>query len=94
MTGAVASRPIDEANAGIPSPESLIACARAMIPTLRERARACTIAHDVPKETVAGMKAGGFFRVLRRFLRVLCRPMCGCLQPEHQLISSRSIIAK
>ena len=65
MTGAVASRPIDEANADIPSPESLIAKAKAMIPVLRERARACTIAHDVPKETVAEMKAAGFFRVLQ-----------------------------
>lgn len=65
MTGAVASRPIDEANAAIPSPESLIAKAKAMIPVLRERARACTLARDVPPETVAEMKAAGFFRVLQ-----------------------------
>lgn len=48
-----------------PSSEELIARARAMIPTLRERARACVKAGDVPKETVAEMKAAGFFRVLQ-----------------------------
>ncbi|QGP81291.1 flavin-dependent monooxygenase [Sphingobium sp. CAP-1] len=49
----------------IPSPEILVERARAMIPVLRERARACTRAGDVPAESVAEMKAAGFFRVLQ-----------------------------
>jgi len=49
----------------VPSPESLVERARAMIPVLRERARACTKAGDVSVETVAEMKAAGFFRVLQ-----------------------------
>lgn len=65
MTGAVASQPIGEADAGVPSAESLIARARAMIPVLRERARACTLAHDVSKESVAEMQEAGFFRILQ-----------------------------
>jgi len=64
MTGAAASRPIGKDEA-IPSAETLIARAKAMIPVLRERARACTLARDVPPETVAEMKAAGFFRVLQ-----------------------------
>lgn len=65
MTGAAATQTIGEAGVEIPSAESLIARAKAMIPVLRERARACTIGHDVPVETVAEMKAAGFFRVLQ-----------------------------
>ncbi|HKT77284.1 MAG TPA: acyl-CoA dehydrogenase family protein [Sphingobium sp.] len=65
MTGATASRPIGAAETQVPSPESLIERARAMIPVLRERARACTAAHDVPAESVAEMKAAGFFRILQ-----------------------------
>lgn len=49
----------------IPTPELLIERARAMIPVLRERARACTKAGNVPVETVAEMKEAGFFRVLQ-----------------------------
>ncbi|WP_255326557.1 acyl-CoA dehydrogenase family protein [Sphingobium sp. EM0848] len=64
MTGAIA-RPSGEADAGVPSAESLIAKAKAMIPILRERARACTLGHDVPKESVEEMKEAGFFRILQ-----------------------------
>ncbi|WP_240334379.1 acyl-CoA dehydrogenase family protein [Sphingobium estronivorans] len=64
MTGAIA-RPTGEADAGVPSAESLIAKAKAMIPVLRERARACALGNDVPKETVAEMKEAGFFRILQ-----------------------------
>ena len=64
MTGAAATRPIGK-DEELPSAETLIARAKAMIPVLRTRARACTIAHDVPPETVAEMKAAGFFRVLQ-----------------------------
>ncbi|MCP1471737.1 3-hydroxy-9,10-secoandrosta-1,3,5(10)-triene-9,17-dione monooxygenase [Sphingobium sp. OAS761] len=65
MTGAVATKSIGIAEEAIPSPETLIERARAMIPVLRERARACTLAHNVPDETVSEMKAAGFFRVLQ-----------------------------
>ena len=65
MTGAMASPMAGTAEALLPSPDSLIERARAMIPVLRERARGCTRAGDVPVETVAEMKAAGFFRVLQ-----------------------------
>lgn len=53
------------ANESIPTPEELVARARAMIPALKQRARACTAARNVPAETVAEMQAAGFFRVLQ-----------------------------
>ncbi|EQB14253.1 flavin-dependent monooxygenase oxygenase subunit [Sphingobium quisquiliarum P25] len=65
MTGAAATQIVNETGGQIPTAEALIERARAMIPTLRERARACTLAHNVPAETVAEMKAAGFFRVLQ-----------------------------
>ncbi len=65
MTGARASQLTGIAEAVVPSAESLVERARAMIPVLRERARACTKAGDVSVETVAEMKAAGFFRVLQ-----------------------------
>ncbi|WOK37443.1 acyl-CoA dehydrogenase family protein [Sphingomonas sp. C3-2] len=48
-----------------PTAEELIERARAMIPTLRQRARQTTLNGDVPAETVAEMKEAGFFRVLQ-----------------------------
>ncbi len=36
-----------------------------MIPALKERAKACTAARNVPAETVAEMQAAGFFKVLQ-----------------------------
>lgn len=65
MSGAAATRPIDQSSGSIPSPEDLIASARAMVPALQARAAECTRAHNVPAETVAAMKAAGFFRVLQ-----------------------------
>ncbi|EZP74152.1 Flavin-dependent monooxygenase oxygenase subunit [Sphingomonas paucimobilis] len=65
MTGAAATQIVNETGGQIPTAEALIERARAMIPALRERARACTLAHNVPAETVAEMKAAGFFRVLQ-----------------------------
>lgn len=53
------------ANDAVPSPEQLVARARAMVPALKARARACTAARNVPAETVAEMRAAGFFRVLQ-----------------------------
>lgn len=46
-------------------PETMIARARAMIPVLKERARDCIKAGDVPVETIAEMTEAGFFRVLQ-----------------------------
>lgn len=51
--------------APVPSHQELVARARAMIPRLKERAKACTAAHNVPAETVAEMQEAGFFRVLQ-----------------------------
>lgn len=65
MTGAAANISIAGSASVAPSAESLIASARAMIPALRERARACALAHVVPDETIAEMTAAGFFRILQ-----------------------------
>jgi 3-hydroxy-9,10-secoandrosta-1,3,5(10)-triene-9,17-dione monooxygenase len=54
-----------EPGTAIPSPQVLIDRARAMIPVLRERARACTRNRNVPAETVAEMQQAGFFRILQ-----------------------------
>lgn len=62
MTDAAAS---GTATSAIPTPAILVERARAMIPTLRERARQTTLNYDVPVETVAEMKEAGFFRVLQ-----------------------------
>ena len=47
------------------SPEVLVQRARDMVPTLKERAKACEEARKVPDETVAEMQAAGFFEVLK-----------------------------
>jgi 3-hydroxy-9,10-secoandrosta-1,3,5(10)-triene-9,17-dione monooxygenase len=65
MNLAVASPSFRHEPATVPSPETLVERARSMIPTLRERARSCVKSHDVPTETIAEMKAAGFFRVLQ-----------------------------
>jgi 3-hydroxy-9,10-secoandrosta-1,3,5(10)-triene-9,17-dione monooxygenase len=52
-------------NAPIPTGDELVARARAMIPVLKERAKACTAARNVPADTVAEMQAAGFFKVLQ-----------------------------
>ena len=49
----------------IPSPDELIARARAMIPALKARARACVAARDVSVETMAEFHEAGFFRILQ-----------------------------
>ena len=48
-----------------PSPEVLVERARAMIPALRERARACIADREIPEETIAEMQEAGFFRILQ-----------------------------
>ena len=54
-----------DADAGLPSADELVARARAMIPVLKARARACIAARDIPAETIAEMQDSGFFRILQ-----------------------------
>jgi 3-hydroxy-9,10-secoandrosta-1,3,5(10)-triene-9,17-dione monooxygenase len=49
----------------IPSPETLIARAGAMIPVLKSRAARTTAERCVPTETIAEMQEAGFFRILQ-----------------------------
>jgi 3-hydroxy-9,10-secoandrosta-1,3,5(10)-triene-9,17-dione monooxygenase len=49
----------------IPTPQELVERARAMVPKLKSRAKACTAARNVPAETIAEMKEAGFFRILQ-----------------------------
>lgn len=49
----------------IPSHDELVARARAMIPALKARAKKCVADRDVSVETIAEMKAAGFFRILQ-----------------------------
>jgi 3-hydroxy-9,10-secoandrosta-1,3,5(10)-triene-9,17-dione monooxygenase len=48
-----------------PSAAELLERARAMVPVLKERAKACTRARNVSAETIAEMKEAGFFRILQ-----------------------------
>ncbi|MEO0057902.1 MAG: hypothetical protein RIT17_1375, partial [Pseudomonadota bacterium] len=48
-----------------PSAAELLERARAMVPVLKERAKACTRARNVSAETIADMKEAGFFRILQ-----------------------------
>ncbi|MEY2925893.1 MAG: hypothetical protein RL367_370, partial [Pseudomonadota bacterium] len=49
----------------IPSANDLVDRARAMIPTLKARARQCVADRNVPAETIAEMQEAGFFRILQ-----------------------------
>ena len=49
----------------IPTHEELVDRARAMIPTLKSRAKKCTADRNVPEETIAEMKEAGFFKILQ-----------------------------
>lgn len=49
----------------VPTPEELVDRARAMIPTLKARARKCTKDGNVSVETIAEMQEAGFFRILQ-----------------------------
>jgi 3-hydroxy-9,10-secoandrosta-1,3,5(10)-triene-9,17-dione monooxygenase len=49
----------------IPTPDELVARARAMIPALQQRAEAAEAARRIPDETIADMQAAGFFRILQ-----------------------------
>ena len=60
---------IKSTSGDIPTAEELVDRARAMIPTLKERAKRCIAERDIPEETIAEMQEAGFFRILqpRRF---------------------------
>lgn len=49
----------------VPTHDELVKRARAMIPTLKARAKQCIADRNVPKETIAEMQAAGFFRILQ-----------------------------
>jgi 3-hydroxy-9,10-secoandrosta-1,3,5(10)-triene-9,17-dione monooxygenase len=65
MSGTVTALRPQGAGSDIPSAETLIDRARAMLPALRERAAACVKAGNVSDETIAEMKQAGFFRILQ-----------------------------
>lgn len=48
-----------------PTRDELVARARAMIPTLKARAKQCVADRNVPAETIAELKDAGFFRILQ-----------------------------
>lgn len=62
MASAAQNRPAEVA---IPTAEELVARARAMVPVLKERARECVANRDVSEQTIAEMKAAGFFKILQ-----------------------------
>jgi len=49
----------------VPTVQELVDRARAMIPTLKSRAKQCTAARNVPAETIAEMQKAGFFKILQ-----------------------------
>jgi 3-hydroxy-9,10-secoandrosta-1,3,5(10)-triene-9,17-dione monooxygenase len=51
--------------ANIPSPDTLIGRARAMLPALKSRAESATQKRAIPAETIREMQDAGFFRVLQ-----------------------------
>jgi 3-hydroxy-9,10-secoandrosta-1,3,5(10)-triene-9,17-dione monooxygenase len=55
----------DNATTSIPTSEEIVARARAMIPTLAERAEQGARERRLPKETIADMQRAGLFRVLQ-----------------------------
>jgi 3-hydroxy-9,10-secoandrosta-1,3,5(10)-triene-9,17-dione monooxygenase len=48
-----------------PTRDELVARARAMIPTLKARAKQCVVDRNVPAETIAEFKEAGFFKILQ-----------------------------
>ncbi|MFM6950635.1 MAG: acyl-CoA dehydrogenase family protein [Chakrabartia sp.] len=61
---ATAALQTEQANS-VPTSDELIARARAMIPTLKARARQCVKDRNVPSETIAEMQAAGFFKIVQ-----------------------------
>lgn len=48
-----------------PSPAELVNRARALVPVLEARARACTAERRIPQATIDDLRAAGFFRILQ-----------------------------
>ena len=69
MNAMTAALPIDRAepiaDEAPVTPDMLIARARAMVPVLKSRARRATAERRISDETIAEMKAAGFFRILQ-----------------------------
>lgn len=61
----VTAAPSRTACDAVPAPEELVERARAMIPTLKARARECVAGRDVPAQTIAELQEAGFFRILQ-----------------------------
>ncbi len=49
----------------IPGPAEMIACARALAPTLRARSQAAEQARQCPPETIADMRKSGIHRIVQ-----------------------------
>ena len=56
---------MQDRSVSIPSAEELVARAKAMIPTLKSRAKQCVAQRNVSVETIAEMQEAGFFRILQ-----------------------------
>src|SRR5271165_4415022 len=65
MDSASAIHVLPPASTEGPTREELLARARAMIPTLKERAARAEADRRIPDETIADMQAAGFFRILQ-----------------------------
>lgn len=61
----MATAPKQAGDTALPTAEALIERARAMIPTLKARARQTTLDGNVPAATIAEMQQAGFFRILQ-----------------------------
>jgi 3-hydroxy-9,10-secoandrosta-1,3,5(10)-triene-9,17-dione monooxygenase len=57
--------PTHASSADVPTAAELIERARAMMPTLKARAKQATADRRIPDETIAEMQAAGFFRILQ-----------------------------
>ena len=57
--------PVHQQAGETPTHDELVARARAMIPTLKGRAKQCVAERNVPAETIAEMQEAGFFRILQ-----------------------------
>ena len=56
---------IENQSSEIPTADQLVDRARALIPTLKSRAKQCTADRNVPAETIAEMTEAGFFKILQ-----------------------------
>lgn len=62
---ATALRNLAENDLAAPSPDKIVARAKAMIPALRARSRQAIADRKIPDETIAEMQEAGFFRILQ-----------------------------